>query len=182
MLDYIEFNNNEFEEGYNNLGGELTNNTIILCDSYETMNTLHKYIIDVVNEEDSENINDVSVNYYCEDEDVRQAKTTLCFGLQRVVQINNQTITLALEPSIMYKAEEMYDIWFVEKYDKYRICAMSRFKGSVDKWNEGKDAIYKYVVNGRYGCYDGKWFDFGESRLVLKDNKLTGMENGRTTA
>ena len=52
MLEYIEFSTDKFEDEYNILGSELTNNTIILCDSYETMNTLHKYIIYTVNEEE----------------------------------------------------------------------------------------------------------------------------------
>ena len=33
------------------------------------------------------------------------------------------------------------------------------FKGSNDKWNEGKDEVYKYIVQGRYGCYDGNWIN-----------------------
>lgn len=176
MLDYIEFSTDKFEEEHNILGGELTNNTIILCDSYETMNTLHKYIIDTVNDEE---VNDACVTYYCEDEDVKQAKTILCFGLQRVLKINEQTVTLALEPSIIYKANVMMDVWFAEKYDKFRLYPMSIFKGCKSKWNEGKDKVYEYIVNGRYGCYDGKWCDLGESRLVIKDGKLTGSENHR---
>lgn len=173
MLNHIEFINtdnqeSDFENDYNLFGGELTENTIVLCDSYNTMNTFHKRILEVINNKDSE---DYSCNYFCEDEDINHAETILCFGLQRVIKINNQTITLALEPSIIYKANEMEDIWFIEKFDKYKILPMSRFKGSKEKWLEGKDAVYKYIVNGRYGCYDGKWTNLSPSRIYGQEDR-----------
>lgn len=178
MLDYIEFKNGTFDNEHNLFGGQLTKNTIVLCNSYETMDFLHSKIVDVINELSEED----GIEYYCEDEDVCQAKTVLCFGLQRVVKINEQTITLALEPSIIYKADSIEDIWFIDKvHDKYSIFSMDRFVGSHDKWNEGKDEVYKYIVNGRYGCYDGNWFYLGESRLVIKDGELTGIKNRRMT-
>lgn len=36
------------------------------------------------------------------------------------------------------------------------------FKGSKSTWNDGKDAVYQTICNGRYGCYNGKWIDFAE--------------------
>ena len=171
MLDYMEFKNEEFDQTQNLLGGQLTNNTIILCNSYETMNYLHSKIVDTVNEITEED----GIEYFCEDEDVLNAKTTLCFGLQRVIQINNQTITLALEPSIIYKAESIEDIWFADKLgDKYSVYSMDRFIGCQDKWNEGKDAVYRYIVNGRYGCYDGKWTNLNNGGVKIIDGKLVG--------
>ena len=26
-------------------------------------------------------------------------------------------------------------------------------------WEDGKDAVYKMICNGRYGTYDGQWID-----------------------
>ena len=34
---------------------------------------------------------------------------------------------------------------------------MTIFKGSKNVWDSGLDEVYKMVVDGRYGCYDGKW-------------------------
>ena len=34
---------------------------------------------------------------------------------------------------------------------------MAVFVGSDEVWNDGLDKVYKMVVSGKYGCYDGKW-------------------------
>ena len=47
------------------------------------------------------------------------------------------------------------------KYEEY-IYPMLIFKGSKSTWNDGKDAVYQTICNGRYGCYNGKWIDFAE--------------------
>lgn len=39
---------------------------------------------------------------------------------------------------------------------KESIYPITIFKGSQEKWNEGLDEVYKYIVNGRHSCYDGK--------------------------
>jgi hypothetical protein len=41
----------------------------------------------------------------------RKAKLDLCFGLQRIIDINGQKITIGLEPAIIYKANKPEDIW-----------------------------------------------------------------------
>ena len=91
--------------------------------------------------------------------------------LQKVIDINGQKITLALEPAVIYKAKKIEDIWFFdwsgsdkEGFPPYKesIYPLTIFKGSHDKWEEGLDAIYKMICNGRYGTYDGKWITSGE--------------------
>ena len=94
----------------------------------------------------------------------------LSFGLQRIIDINGQRITLSLEPAIMYKADNLEDIWLFdcvgvningEKTSKYQefIYPACIFKGSHDVWEIGKDELYKTICDGRYGTYDGKWVD-----------------------
>ena len=157
MLEYIEFKDERFETKDNyNLLCDLTNNTIILCNNYKLMDTLCKEIINTVNGQSEYN------DYWCEDEDIKHAKLELSFGLQRIIDINGQKITLSLEPSIIYKSKDIKDLWFIDwisKGESYKesIYPMTAFKGSQEKWNEGLDEAYKYIVNGRYGCYDGKW-------------------------
>ena len=93
----------------------------------------------------------------------------LKFGFQRVVDINGQRITLVLEPAIIYKANDIKDIWFfcyqgtngieiLPPYEEF-IYLMCIFKGSHKVWNDGKEEIYKMICNGRYGTYDGQWGD-----------------------
>lgn len=165
MLRAIEFKDKRFrtKEDYN-LFSPISNNAIILCHNYKLMDSLAKEIINTVNGEAEYN------DYDCDDEDVGKAKMWLSFGLQRVININGQRITLALEPAIIYKANDIEDIWLFdcsgvnadgEKTTLYQefIYPVCSFIGSHDVWKSGKDKIYKNICNGRYGTYDGKWVD-----------------------
>jgi hypothetical protein len=166
MLQYIEFKNERFEtkDNYNLLYG-LTNNTIILCSNYKLMTTLCDEIINTVNGQAEYN------DYWCEDVDINNAKLELWFGLQRIIDINGQKITLSLEPAIVYKAKDIKDIWFFDWIGnlpyKESIYPITIFKSSQEKWDEGLDEVYKDIVNGRYGCYDGKWVNLNENRTNI---------------
>lgn len=167
MLRAIEFKDKRFmTKDDNNLFSPITENAIILCHNYRLMDSLAEEIINTVNGKAEYN------DYDCDDEDVGQAKMWLSFGLQRVIDINGQRITLALEPATIYKANDIKDIWFfsyqgsdeyenLPKYQEY-IYPISIFKGSHKVWEDGKDEVYKVICNGRYGTYDGKWVDLNE--------------------
>lgn len=168
MLRTIEFTAKRFmTKEDNNLFSPITKNAIILCHNYALMDSLAKEIINTVNGNAEYN------NYDCDDEDVGKAKMHLSFGLQRVIGINGQRITLALEPAIIYKANNIEDVWFfdyqgtdeVETLPPYQefIYPMTIFKGSHETWKKGKDEVYKTICNGRYGTYDGKWVSLDEN-------------------
>lgn len=161
MLRAIEFTDKRFkkEEDYN-LFSPISNNCIILCNNYKLMDSLAKEILDTVNGNAEYNA------YDCDDKDIGNAKMWLSFGLQRVIDINGQRITLSLEPAIIYKANDIEDIWLfcysetdeietLPPYQEYSypVCI---FKGSRKVWEDGKDEVYKMICNGRYGTYDGK--------------------------
>lgn len=76
-----------------------------MCSDYKLMDTLAKEIINTVNGKAEYN------DYYCVDEDEGKTKLDLCFGLQRIIDINGQKITIGLEPAIIYKANKPEDIW-----------------------------------------------------------------------
>ena len=140
----------------NNLMYQITENTIILCANFKLMKSLAEEIINTINGEAEYN------DYDCDEEDVGKAKYELNFGLQKVIDINGQKIILCLEPAMIYKAKSIKDIWFIDwvgnKEDyKEQIYPMTIFKGSHEVWDKGMDEVYKTIVNGRYGCYDGKW-------------------------
>ena len=127
------------------------------------MDTLATEIINTVNKKAEYN------DYWCDDKDDGKAKLDLCFGLQRVIDINGQKISIGLEPAIIYKANKLEDIWLFDyrgcdkietlpKYEEF-IYPMLIFKGSKKTWEDGKDAVYQTICNGRYGCYDAKWID-----------------------
>lgn len=158
MVYGILFNDKRFETKDNNNQLDLAENTIILCNNLSSMTSLAEEIINTINGKAEHN------DYYCDIEDVGKAKYELDFGLQKVIDVNGQKITLCLEPAMIYKAKQIEDIWFFDwsgKDDTYKefIYPMSIFEGSHDKWNEGLDAVYRMIVGGRYGCYDGKWIN-----------------------
>lgn len=163
MLRAIEFTDKRFkkEEDYNLLS-PIRMNTIILCNNYRLMDSLADEIINTVNGKLEHN------NYDCDDEDVGNAKRWLSFGLQRVIDICGQRITLSLEPAIIYKADDIEDIWLFDwkGNDELGVCPYMEFiyplcifKGSHEVWKDGKDEVYKMICNGRYGTYDGEWVD-----------------------
>lgn len=164
MVSWISFNDERFiTEEDNNLLAPLTNNTIILCSSYEAMDTLAAEICNTIN--GSADYND----YDCDQDDVGNAKVVLSFGLQRLIDINGQRITIALEPAIVYKAKAIDDIWFFDKrldVDETKhseaIYPMFIFKGVSEVWNAGLDEVYRTICSGQYGTYNGNWVKLHE--------------------
>lgn len=154
MVEAIEFKHERFEiKNYYNLLAPITDNIIILCNNAKLMYNLAEEIINTINGKAEYN------DYWCDEEDVGKAKYELNFGLQKVININGQKVTLGLEPALVYKAKQIEDIFFFDcnGYDKEALYPMTVFKGSYDVWEEGLDKIYRMIVSGRYGCYDGKW-------------------------
>ena len=165
MLESILFKDKRFDTASNNnLMAELTSNTIILCSDYKVMSTLADEIFKTVNGDADYN------DYFCEDADIGNAKYTLYFGLQRVIEINDQKIILCLEPAMIYRATSIEDIWFAtsagegETY-KEAVYPLNAFIGSKALYAEGLDKVYKFIVSGRFGCYDGNWITLTEARV-----------------
>lgn len=167
MLHFIEFKDKRFDRSHDYNLIEFTENTIILCNNYQLLDTFANEIIKTVNRQAEYN------DYFCEDKDIGMAKVDLVFALQRVIDINGQKITLGLEPSIIYKADKPEDIWFFDwsgsdknkllpPYKEF-IYPMLIFKGSREVWKKGKNYLYDTICSGLYGCYDGDW---------IKDNML----------
>lgn len=157
MVRGILFKDKRFDtKDDNNLMCPITDNTIILCANYKLMRSLAEEIFNTINGNAEYN------DYGCDEEDVGKAKYELNFGLQKVIDINGQKIILCLEPAMIYRAKHIRDIWFadwIEKDDNYKesIYPMTIFEGSNEVWDSGLDEVYKMVVGGRYGCYDGSW-------------------------
>lgn len=159
MVHMIEFTATKYEKkDDNNLLSNMTENTIVLCNNLQIMTSLAEEIIKTINGQAEYN------DYYCESEDVGTAKYILNFGLQKLIGVQKQRITLSLEPAIIYKARTIDDFWLFDwaggqggvPYREF-IYPITVFKGSHELWNKGLDEVYEYIVNGRYGTYDGKW-------------------------
>lgn len=156
MVNTIQFNATRFNTKDDNNLLELTDNTIILCANINIMISLADEILNTINGKAEYN------DYWCDKSDIGKATAPIRFGLLTLINVNNQKITLSIEPSIIYKAKSIDDIWFIDYIDKdltYKesIYPMTIFKGSKDVWDSGLDEVYKMVIGCRYGCYDGKW-------------------------
>ena len=156
MVNAIKFNSTRFNSHDDNNLLELTDNTIILCPNTDIMISLSDEILNTINGKAEYN------DYWCNNSDVGNAEITLRFGLLTLINIGKQKITLAIEPSIIYKAKSINDIWFIDYNGKgltYKesIYPMTILKGSKNVWDNGLDEVYKMVVGGRYGCYNGEW-------------------------
>ena len=155
MLEELKFNRG-FKEG-SNLFAELTDNTIIICQSWELMYSVANEIFNTVNGEAEYN------DYFCDDGDVGKANFFLQFRLNSALRINKQQITLALEPAIIYKAKNIKDVWFCEQTEEGKtIYALTEFKGCNEFWDKGLDEMYKMVAGNRFGGYDGEWLSGAE--------------------
>jgi hypothetical protein len=164
MLRGILFTDKRFDTNEdNNLMNPITNNTIIVCANWKLMDTLATEIFNTINGKAEYN------DYDCDEEDVGKAKYKLNFGLQKVIDINGQKITLCLEPAMIYRAKEIKNIWFLDwslksgSYKEY-IYPMTVFKGSDEVWAKGLDEVYKTICMGRYGCYDGRWVNLKKDK------------------
>jgi hypothetical protein len=99
----------------------------------------------------------------CDNEDYNILYKDRCFiefGLTTIFNLYNQRITLSVEPSVIYKANKLEDIWLVETdIDErfYSVFPILDFESSDKVFNKGLDEVYKMIVSGRYGCYDGSW-------------------------
>ena len=157
MVRGIKFNSERFDSNDdNNVMCPITENIVIICRSNKLMTSLEDEIISTINGDAEYN------DYDCDEEDIGKAKSDSRCGLQGVININRQKIILSIEPAIVYRAKSIEDVWFYDCYGlgetyKEQIYPMTVFKGSRDKWNEGRDAVYNMIIAGRYGGYDGSW-------------------------
>lgn len=170
MIKGIEFNGEEWEKekDHNFLGVleikdeniGLTNNVVVLCENRDIKYKISKTINDILNHKfDDSN----EVDFVCEDEDYNILYKDRCFiefGLTTIFNLYNQRITLSIEPSVIYKATKLEDIWLAETdIDErfYSVFPILDFESSDKVFNKGLDEVYKMIVSGRYGCYDGSW-------------------------
>ena len=157
MLRGIRINDDRFlRDDESNVLSELTDNTIIICRNYEMMEALAKDIAKTVNG------NVERHDYDCDDEDIGKARYRINFFLQKTIGINDQTITLCLEPAMVYKAKCIEDIWFLDrnwhnKQPLEQVYPMTIFNGAREVWEGGLDAVYTQIAIGRYGGYNGEW-------------------------
>lgn len=166
MLEGIRFNDKRFHQDDDcNIMAELTGNTIILCRNFDMMQALAEEIYNTINGRAEHN------DYYCDEEDVGKARYKKTFFLQHVIKINDQKITLCLEPAMVYRAQSFEDIWFFDHKKVgndylWTLTPLSTYKGAKEIWDKGLDCVYTQVTIGRYGGYTGEWIDDDRTHII----------------
>ena len=154
MLRGILFNDDKYFESINNnnLMDVLTENTIILCEDTEIKNFLYHAFTDVCEGKHIE----TGYEYYIEDNDHLNLKYGINYLPTTELNIDKeQKITLTVEAPYILTATSPADIWFAQRTsdNKISIYPMRIFKGYKEKWAEGVYAVYRYILEGRYGNY-----------------------------
>lgn len=160
MVRGIKFNDKRFStKDDNNIFSQLTKNTIIICRNPEMKYYLAEEILDTINGRVTHNDCD------CDIEDIGSARQDICCILQNTIIIGDQTITLCLEPAMVYKAKAIEDIWFFDRdSDGETLIPMELISGAIKVWQNGLDGVYKMVAQGAYGGYTGEWISVDEDK------------------
>lgn len=154
MLRGIEFNNpNCFDTtDENNLMDVLTKNTIIICEDVGIKEFLAKEICDICEGKHK----DTGHNYFAEDTDELKYKRGIWYLPTFEIFIDNeQKIVLTIEAPYVFTANTPEDVWFAVRTieNKVAVYPIKVFKEYDKKWAEGLDAVYKFIVGGRYGPF-----------------------------
>lgn len=111
-----------------------------------------------------------NTRYICDNQkkDIKELKIIIDFALQTQYKFGKQTITMSVEPAIVYKTKKIADMWLRDYAgglnEKLMIYPLEVFCGSHDLWKAGKDKVYKTICNGQYGTYDGSWIEKKEEK------------------
>lgn len=154
MLRGILFNNEACFDfsGDNNLMDTLTKNTIVLCEDNQIKNFLANAIIEICEGKHKKS----GYDYCAEPEDKLELQVGISYLPTTELFVDNeQKIVLTMEAPYILTAQSASDIWFAQrtKDAKISLYPMRIFQGYEEKWNEGVEAVYKYIIAGRYGDY-----------------------------
>lgn len=156
MLKYLEIFDKKFirDNNYNLLSfrGNLTDNVIIKCKTYDVVDYIATIILETVNNVETSNIEEnIYTHFCCDDEDIDNARVDIIdLGLEEIIiKINKQTIIISTRPEIILKVKNKKDLWFIsEAEDGLRIYGLVNF----EKLDTGAlQDIINGVSKGRFG-------------------------------
>lgn len=157
MIDSIKFNGSGFKhDKLDDVFVPNSKNTIIFCSSPEVKDRIAGIIMDICDglcEKRGKNVADYSATT----EKPKYKIDMIYRPTTRLWVDDEQFITITVEAPFVYTAKSIDDIWFADGRNTQGIAIypMTSFEGCYKKWAEGIDAVYKYIVSGRYGGYAG---------------------------
>lgn len=153
MLEGILFNNDKYFDSTddNNLIDTMTKNTIILCEDSGVKMFLSNAIKEICRGVHKES----GYDYYYVNEDIEYKIGLDYLPTTELFIDNEQKIVITIEAPYVLTAKDPEDIWLAARTadNKISIYPIRVFKGYKEKWAEGIDSVYRFIVQGRYGCY-----------------------------
>lgn len=143
---------------------ELTKNTIVLFNNFELKNKFVQEFSKIQNDETNSDDNSIC---YCtiidydktsEQDHNAEIKTNVIYMPTSIFTVDNeQRFVFTTEAPFVLQCNNPYDLWFCDtnNENEIQLYSLVGFKGYKEAWSNGVDNIYKNVINGRYGCYEG---------------------------
>lgn len=143
---------------------DLTKNTIILFNSsdlkYKLVKEFLKIRYDETDKDDGSIVYSTIIN---EDKAEKQnhkaeIKILVEYLPTSIYMVDNeQKFVFTTEAPFILQCTDSYDLWFCDtnKEGEIQLYSFVEFKGYKEAWDKGIYVVYKEVINGRYGCYEG---------------------------
>lgn len=143
---------------------ELTKNTIVLFNNSDLKYKFVKEFLKVKNDE-TEN-DDGSIIYSTVSDNDKWEEQNNKAEIKAVVEYlptsiylidDEQKFIFTTEAPFVLQCNNPYDLWFCDTNNEDEIQAYSfvEFKDYESIWNKGIETVYKWLINGRFGCYEG---------------------------
>ena len=143
---------------------ELTKNVIVLFNNYELKNKFVKEFCKIQFDETDKDDGSIVYSTIIDDdkaiEQNHKAEIRNIFTYMPTTKFEvdgEQRFIFTVETPFILQCKDPYDLWFCDINNKGEIQLYSfvEFTEYKKVWNKGIDVVYKEVINGRYGCYEG---------------------------
>ena len=155
MISNLEFNSLSKKKIEMN---ELTKNVVVLFNNSVLKNTFREEFAKISQDEIEGELDNDDVNYSTTTDCKAQIKETIAYLPTSIYIVNNeQRFILTAEAPFVLQCTNPYDLWFCDtnSENEVQIWSFVDFIGHKEIWDKGIDEVYRTVINGRYGCYNG---------------------------
>lgn len=161
MITGLEINNLSTEkiEMYN-----LTKNTIVLFNNSELKTKFVREFLKIKFDETDKDDNSVFYSTvidndkYEEQSHKAHIKIKVEYLPTSIYYIDNeQKFIFTTEAPFILQCNDLNDLWFCDENNNgdIQVYAFTDFKGHKETWKSGIYEVYKKVLNGQFGCYEG---------------------------
>ncbi len=143
---------------------DLTKNTIVLFNNSDLKYKFVQEFLKIRNDETDKDdgtilYSTVSSNEKWEEQNHKTEIKTIVEYLPTSIYMvdNEQKIVITTEAPFVLQCNNPYDLWFCDTNNEGQIQIYSfvEFKDYDTIWAKGISTVYKWTINGRFGCYEG---------------------------